>query len=415
MFNVGQGDNILLRFPDGSFGFIDFYYDEKINFPKCPPSLLYAQQHTNGQQPKVASLCHISHYHFDHLKGFDQWAKWVKDNGIEIRQVWLPGALPPKTVVKRFAKILKDNKLIEEVLVKNPKLAARFNKISETYGTGLFAKIEAFYEEHKLKSQFLTARTLPNISDSPNTVKASCISPSSTESVEFSNATNEAILLNLLSTDKKKMLNGNNISAVLHLTFGPYRLLFGGDALKGSFEQNLQIALDSPHLVGEAGRFTYDFVKLPHHGSAESSSGQIWCALLPNEKEATLAISAGVGNYGHPDMATLEHIKEAADSCHTTTKTYATNYDGLPAEKQQFLEHCTDIMPIDWPTLPAESLEKRNAKEAVVDIYLANVLLPNKKNNPTLQKLGYCFEFDPNGLESVKVLKLLSRIPEMRD
>ena len=45
MFNVGQGDNLLLKLPNGKFGIIDFFFSEKSYLnQREPPALTFLKK-----------------------------------------------------------------------------------------------------------------------------------------------------------------------------------------------------------------------------------------------------------------------------------------------------------------------------------------------------------------------------------
>ena len=43
LFNVGQGDHMLIELPNGEFGIIDFYYQTNMN-QNCVPALVYLKK-----------------------------------------------------------------------------------------------------------------------------------------------------------------------------------------------------------------------------------------------------------------------------------------------------------------------------------------------------------------------------------
>ena len=105
LFNVGQGDHILLELPNGEYGIIDFYFEGAVGL-KEPPALTYLEN-VKRQNPRkqitVAFIC-ISHPDFDHVKGADTFLHWARDNNVTIENFWLPAG-------KEFADIYEQYKI----------------------------------------------------------------------------------------------------------------------------------------------------------------------------------------------------------------------------------------------------------------------------------------------------------------
>lgn len=404
VFNVGQGDNLLLCMPDGTYGFIDFFYNGKINGQTAPPSLTYVQHNHLDEQPPQVALFHLSHYHLDHLKGADQWIQWAEDKAL--RHLWLPFGDQPQTIQKRLTAVLTDKRVIANL---NPALVASFNKKNKTYETqgSIYKELEKFYNKHEGKIAPLFNRQLPPICATPLLVKACCLAPDLMQAIKFMTLGNDIILLSLLSSQEKKP-DANDISAILQLVVGQFRLLFGGDAVLDSIVQaenyiRNQLASESDF------QFPAHFVKVFHHGSKYSSSEDIWSAILPSDSPAYLAISAGAHQkLDHPDLDTLEHIEVAANKKNTQPRIFATNAATLGSPRNRFLEHPEDYLEVNWPQLPKEKRQKQQEKEAKVDSHLQMSDGVDVSNNETAQFLGYCFEFDVVA-ETIKVKQIVRK------
>lgn len=410
IFNVGQGDNILLRLPDGTYGFIDFFYDRQVNGLTLPPSLFYVQHnHQASKQPEV-SFFHLSHYHTDHIKGSDKWLAWVAAQKILVHQVWLPCMLPPSTILNKFVEALNDEQAVISILSENPGWVTAYNNLKETYGSGVFSKLEAFYRNNKHNTEFLSLRSLPNVCEQPE-IKAYCFAPHSTRCVEFIQLSNQAMLLKLLDSKKRTMLDGNDISAILQLRAGSHRLLFGGDANKDSIEESNQYLNNYPEVLGHSVTLVSNYIKIFHHGSDHSSSSEIWQALLPGNNQTWVSISAGDGQYGHPHLETLNTILSAAASKQTEVLMYATNRDQLDNDRQVKVNSTTDIMYVNWPLSSKRLSQEQKQKEMNVDTYSVGLVAPSKEVSSASDELflGYCFEFDLDSHTAVRVYKMLPK------
>ena len=110
----------------------------------------------------------------------------------------------------------------------------------------------------------------------------------------------------------------NNVSAVTYLEYAGRRMILTGDA---TVTVEDQLVHDYTETEGEVFVFEtatpygtrtlrpnfadIDFLKAGHHGSA-SSTGEAFCELL---KPDCLFVSAGAGNpYGHPSLAAMENV-----------------------------------------------------------------------------------------------------------
>jgi hypothetical protein len=96
LFNVGQGDHILLKFPGLEYGIIDFFYDSSIENVE-PPCLSYFKQLKNTLQESdfekvtISFFC-ISHTDKDHVKGISETIEWFHNNKVFIKEFWLSAA-----------------------------------------------------------------------------------------------------------------------------------------------------------------------------------------------------------------------------------------------------------------------------------------------------------------------------------
>jgi len=89
-------------------------------------------------------------------------------------------------------------------------------------------------------------------------------------------------------------LDENNLSLVLDVKYRAYQMLFTGDIEKeGEYE-----------LINKLSS-NYDLLKVPHHGSATSSTE----AFLKQVKPEYSIIQVGKNNYGHPDQNVLNRYK----------------------------------------------------------------------------------------------------------
>ena len=86
LFNVGQGDHILLKFPGQEYGIIDFHFDLELNIVE-PPSLSYFRELKNSlskddfEKISISFIC-MSHTDSDHIKGVSEVVDWFNTENI---------------------------------------------------------------------------------------------------------------------------------------------------------------------------------------------------------------------------------------------------------------------------------------------------------------------------------------------
>lgn len=397
VFNVGDGDNILLRLPDGSFGFIDFSYSEVNNPVGEPPSLTYVK--FNAPSKPKCSFISLSDYHFDQIKGLNKWIAWARDK--EISQIWLPGIRTPIESFSTLINIIEDPQVLKRVLSEYPYLVDRYQIIAD-----LFRKMEIFFEQQKKKDSlfsFLSTSTLPNLLPLPYDVRAYCLSPGVIRVVShiMPNSGRKNIL-HLLNERELQSSENYDVSAVLLLQYKRFRLLFGGQASTKNMEESIAYLKKHPEVCNHQN-FEADFIKVPHHGSKYSSSTLIWENILPENSEAVLlAISAGNNKKFHrPNHETLDHIHQAANKKNAKIGIYSTNgkgdhsHEGIPVGE----------MRVKWP----DGKKRREAgKKLDNNLAALGLVTPSQLDSSSQTFLGYCFEFDPdNATEPIRVMRVL--------
>lgn len=102
---------------------------------------------------------------------------------------------------------------------------------------------------------------------------------------------------------------GNAASMVLAVKFGEFDMLLTGD-VEGEGERQLTKQLEE-----QCRDCTWEILKVPHHGSKNSSSEEF----LRQVRPAYALISAGRENrYGHPHQETIERLTDAGSKIYST-------------------------------------------------------------------------------------------------
>ncbi|MGC2236157.1 MAG: hypothetical protein WA584_08345 [Pyrinomonadaceae bacterium] len=325
LFNVGQGDHIMLKFPTLEYGIIDFYYDTADNQVE-PPCLSYFKE-LKDSLPKsefekitISFFC-ISHTDKDHVRGIMETIQWFDDNGIFIRDIWL-GAARDKLQLNRFLKE-KVNSIIEEFeldeRLKYDPSVSKFKKGIENFFEAFEKwklkefKSERYRTEKNIgKGQYLVEiRPLPRPCSQDNS-RAINMGPLSDQLEKYVKNLDLDIVKEILKVkDGKNRVDKNLISHILRIKFGETNLLFGGDTDKKIWEECLaEYEKPGNSFVQDFGNFDSHFIKVSHHGSKNSSSPTIWKKIIPNSGDVYLGISAGRDKkYKHPDSQTMQEIR----------------------------------------------------------------------------------------------------------
>ena len=421
LFNVGQGDHILIRLPDGSYGVIDFYYSRDYNPLGESPGLTYLKQlHKDGEEVKITFL-HLSHYHQDHFKGIGQWLLWIKQNGIPLSNLWLPGVSSPESLYERICKWLSDEEQLRAFISEAP--GQRANYVEEFKIK--FCKKSPLSTLENFKECFkdCTVDYLIGFKElfpyrKPVDIAFYCLTPSSRRIANFNKQSLNEIAgfvippKKELEDEEKKneeYIDQNDISVVIQVKLRDICLLFGGDATRKNLEEC--IASYTPARERKWGTLESDFIKVFHHGSRNSSSVQIWDAFLKSKDDVTLGVSAGT-TFSHPHQETLDEILEVCKKKSTTNHIFSTNiYNLKDTRKLECLENTDEPFHLPWKNKNKLTKKCKRKKDRRLD-YLSpkhneSVYEENKRLNEQSQNLGYFFEFFPDGQDTI-VKKMVS-------
>lgn len=344
IFNVGQGEHILLHLPDKKYGIIDFYYEASINTLEEPPALtLLKERLKKGEEIKIAFL-HLSHYHKDHTKGLAKWLHWILVNHIPVDELWLPAVLPKLELAELIQNAFNDREAIRALLTENPELANSIDSYLQRSASNPILALKQYKTLQKSLGFNIKYINDRKILQEPKTGSTSSLDiqslgPSSQRTMRFFEKSHTEILLGFIGEKDSSKINQNDISVVLKVEYEDYRLIFTGDAERSNLHEILD-EIDSDKVAGH-------FVKVPHHGSKNASSVRIWQSFCRGKCEILFAISAGHhARYDHPDTETFEHLQEALGAQESSHRIFLTktvksdhNINGLldTSEKKHYL------------------------------------------------------------------------------
>lgn len=418
LFNVGQGDHILIRLPDGSYGVIDFYYDLSYNPLAEPPGLTYLKQlHKEGQEVKLTFL-HLSHFHRDHFKGLDSWLFWIKENNIPLLNLWLPGATSSKNLTDKICDILKDTKAWQLFVNQNPEMANYLEDYKHKFNKSPLATLENFrdcFPDCRINYLSDLNQLFPYSEESE--IDVFCLAPSSKRAMKFNNENPVEILRLLLTPKSDSNKNSNNIdqndiSAVLLIKFGDCNLVLGGDAPSDSIEECIKNFKPSREETWKTN-LKANFIKVFHHGSRKSSSMEIWEEFIKPNDNVYFGISAGIHQtYDHPHQETIDEIVEISNKKDTTYSLFSTNYAYLQESREtNCINDVDEVIHLPWCNEPKLSKKRKRKKSLLLDLVSAerdsNARAVNERLKEPKSFLGYLFEFNSDSSKA-DVKKMVS-------
>jgi beta-lactamase superfamily II metal-dependent hydrolase len=321
-YNVGCGDCIYVRIPDGNDGFHILIDCGKKGGDEL---LKKAMAHLAGELPKRAGKSHLdllvaTHRHEDHIKGFDP----EQFKNFDVKNIWLSVAMDPKHPQAKGVRALHAFATQEmEALAQNQTLGADVELLTAMYGvsndvadellmktlptiTGVPARYVCSGMDHQLtlppdtdlhilapekdidgyylgEDLDVTLKRVQGLSATfglaagggvvgqaaPPNITPTNISPTDFRGLQ------SRMLSNGLAFAAKESSIQNNLSVVLLLEWKKRRLLFVGDAeWDGEYKKNKHNG--SWNVMWEMHSKTHlskpvDFLKIGHHGSINAT------------------------------------------------------------------------------------------------------------------------------------------------
>ncbi|MGH9403329.1 MAG: ComEC/Rec2 family competence protein [Terriglobia bacterium] len=276
MLNAGQGDSLVVRFPDNSWGVIDS------NIPTGatdPAALSFLQ---GRSVDRLAFVC-LTHPHADHFTGLERVFGYYGDR---VDEFWIFSI--DSAHLKKFLTVQHQ---------KNATSRAGRRRYEELQN--LF-KIFCQMDKTGSGRRLIGGLQLP----SRGGVAIDCLSPLSADVGEYQNH------LTRCARPEEYKANENLLSCVLRFRYGNSTIVLSSDAPTKAWQR----------MWKEAGKrkesFEAEGVKISHHGSRQGFHAQVW-RHLASSRGTSAVISAGVG-YGHPDRLVIESLHEMGVRLHCT-------------------------------------------------------------------------------------------------
>ena len=423
LFNVGQGDHIMLKFPTGEYGIIDFYYESGKNseIPE-PPCLSYFRELKDKLSPSefrkitISFFC-ISHTDKDHIKGVTETLKKFDEKGVFIKDIWLGGAISeiqinsflkekvPALFKEEFDAIeqLKYSKTLELFKDNINNYSASFEKWKQ----GKFKSERHSNDERGTGEYLVEMRPLPEPS---NDCEAFNVGPRTIQIEDYFKKVDLDLVKRIYKIkDRSNSVDKNLMSHILRLRFGEVNVLFGGDTHKKIWEECLDY-YDKNKFAKSFGNYDSHFIKVSHHGSKNSSSPVLWEKILPKEGKIYLGISAGQhSGYKHPHSETLKAIRECRDNCNILSTNICHDClrkDGFETEYHYWYDEFIDKQK-------NYNKEKSNSSDDKINARIAQNTVPEgieKTQKSDMGLFAYIFEVPDKLGEEIKVRVALTKV-----
>jgi beta-lactamase superfamily II metal-dependent hydrolase len=406
LFNVGQGDHMLLRLPNGEFGIIDFFHESGMPAPPAMGYLQRLRRRLDPKKPIVLSFICLSHPDYDHIKGLETFLDWIDDkrNNIHLKTLWMWPGNTLEELIKEYEdhgnSIEKDDN----------------TSISSDVGKQL-RRLFKFREDRKRgkrKVKFQYLQDVQKLAENAGGVKVVTLAPLGEHVRKFDRQAQRAFVRrfavpNTPNAALDVRTNQNLLSSILMLIYSKHRLLFGGDAGKQIWKESFQHYKETEQEI-DHGDIKASFIKVSHHGSKHSSATRLWPEIL--HPGGHVAISAGSKRqYRHPHPETLVDILAPFPEPANVPRIWATNtcdacmgtYQLTPEPIDWVLGERPDLDPIREKALGAfrKGSKRRRRKQRPLPATASPSESPK-------HLAAYIFRFQPDAT-TIKVSKGVSR------
>jgi beta-lactamase superfamily II metal-dependent hydrolase len=377
MFEVGQGDAILIQIPGNLVGrdenfdvLVDTgsYYKKNQHKAKAAIKSLYPEGGTIEQLV-------ISHHDSDHVSGM---SALLGDDSIGVENIWhngLASYLPSAFLVN------------QETLMQVPgvhstsggkvnRFMGHYNKvtdiINEKYYINSLEDLRLRYSENILQGIYKTLAK--DILDKKKPFKVNQFNRFNTEE-EFILGDNDVAKANGISFNPiwptqslsrynkwSETINGNSVT--FKFNYGDFSMLFTGDHNEKSEIELLKHYGDSANSVLEA-----DILKVPHHGSKHNDEG-FFNAVSPVLGVASMGSKGFKSNWKHPSKQVVDFLGGSHRLYSTYIHEKRFSYESVIYDYDRLVEQNTILIETDGKWFRVLELESVSH----------NVQIPNVKS-----------------------------------
>ena len=316
VFNVGQGDSILVELPRHGWGLVDCHCAPE---QEAPP-VLEALERLGIKD--LEFIC-LSHPDYDHFKGMMAVIRYVHGNGGTVKRFWIFGALPAREIHKAYRSALESAILSADAGPGQEVITAEEVKY-HTHREREFALLARYLmdrikqdqrerrkpeEKQDYRRRFWYRRlTGPALVRTYGDLKLYCLAPTSEVIADYESILS-AVVANPFCISSRRDRENNCISVVLSIRFGEAVVMLGGDAGRRQWESVLTALKDETVVYPVKA----DFLKTSHHGSRYGCTGEILEAVVSEQVTVVISADFTANSYGHPLLSNLAEIPPSAD------------------------------------------------------------------------------------------------------
>jgi len=322
VFNVGQGEHILIQFEDGRYGIIDFYFEGGKGCALSePPAITYLRNIPEKEPLKIAFIC-VTHTDYDHIKEIDESIEYLKKRpNTVIENIWTPGAEHIQDIM---------NEMTNSVDGFNDIYYGLHDKEEAQMVNATLYKLKKITEDKALKGIIRPIEGIDILTHEIENLRIDCLGPLNSHTDSFDKKNQRHLLRHIVRTHRLQKAEDKNISAkeleklkqlekkaskdssadpnaissILRFVYHRHQLLFTGDVTLKTWNECIKEFKRSQATYGMED-LEPNFVKAPHHGSEKNSSPDMWSDVFPKNGEVHVSFSAGLGrNYLHPKSKT---------------------------------------------------------------------------------------------------------------
>lgn len=328
IYNVGHGDCILITFPNSEIALIDSQIPK--GETQIPPLELIKKK------GRLKFVC-LTHPHLDHFNGM---LSIFKDKKIKVEKFYHSINIGLDKVLKFINEYTAGLNTIEFISLKD--WGDKKKKIGE-----ILDIFDFVFDQHSDFHERISERK--DFEDIAG-VKMYALAPSSSKINTY-----DKMVSRLLDEDGKKPSiskvkrirdYANKISAVVHLTYGENKLVFGGDAMDTNWNDILKV-----NKFRILKLLPANILKASHHGSETSFAQGMWNQII--EQDGIIAVSSGKPH--HPHEKFVSDLKgngvniyctNLGDYCNNNNKSQKTSDPGFYTESEEDDRICCDWIEI---------------------------------------------------------------------
>lgn len=356
-----EGEGIVLRLPDGSFGSVDSCIGKSKGGEIYLPMVDFLR---NNSVSRLAFSC-LTHPHADHFRGL---ARLIFE--FDVKEFWLPN----KFSAEDLKRIIKSKKIP----------AHEVNAFSEVEDADELQEIFAYLckrikrSKHPgAKSRFKVTQAEMNSKLYPpgdSAYRIVALAPHGNDVFEFNNQLSHAFDDSGKMKDDLPEQKFNRISMALLIVMPKFKVLLGGDVENAGWR----------HTISDSNEKDWKSVlyKVSHHGSVGAYCKELQDAVyLPNN--LTTSVLTGYARSRLPSVSMITSLREISMQVAVAHKRHVT-----PNALQSSLSPSRDAIAKHF-TIPVESTSK--SRRAILETFGANAV-------PETSSTGRCsFYFDRDG------------------